>query len=145
MLIADPDAGQNMTEQARSVLRHIDGVVTENSEPLKSLIANINTFSGALAKNTDRVDGIMSGFERMTGGAKKSTAHVYDLAAPRDFPGITKIPPGQLVIPEPEILGNLVQRRDRRQIADWRAQHGVRRQVARYAVARAAIAYHPRL
>ncbi len=107
MLTADPDAGQNMTEQARSVLRHIDGVVTDNSEPLKSLIANINTFAGALAKNTDRVDGIMSGLERMTGGAKKSTAHVFDLAAPREFPGLAKIPPGQLVIPEPEILGNL--------------------------------------
>ena len=107
MLTADPDAGQNMTEQARGVLRHIDGVVTENSEPLKALIANINAFSGALAKNTDRVDGIMSGLERMTGGAKKSTAHVYDLAAPRTFPAIAKRPPGQLVIPEPEILGNL--------------------------------------
>lgn len=107
MLLADPNAGVSMTEQARSVLRSIDTVVTDNSEPLRSLITNINAFAAALAKNTDRVDGIMSGLERMTGGAKKSTAHVYDLAAAHEFPPIAKRPAGQLVIPEPEILGNL--------------------------------------
>ncbi len=107
-LAADPEAGQNMTDSARSVLRHIDTVVTENSEPLKTLIANINTFSGALARNTDRVDGILSGLERMTGGgAKKAAAHIFDLVAPRDFPSLAKIPDGQLLIPEPEILGKL--------------------------------------
>lgn len=107
LLVADPDSGQNMTEAARGVLRHIDGVVTDNAEPLKGLIANINTFSAVLAKNTDRVDGILSGIERMTGGAKKSSAHVFDLITPHDFPKLTKIPAGQLVVPEPEVLGNL--------------------------------------
>jgi phospholipid/cholesterol/gamma-HCH transport system substrate-binding protein len=108
LLSADADAGQNMTDSARNVLRHIDTVVTDNSEPLKTLIANINTFSGALARNTDRVDGILSGLERMTGGgAKKAAAHVFDLIAPRDIPPLTKTPDGQLLIPEPEILGKL--------------------------------------
>ena len=46
LLSADPDAGQNMTEAARGVLRHIDDVVNDNAEPLRTLIANINTFSG---------------------------------------------------------------------------------------------------
>lgn len=108
LLSADPDAGQNVTDSARSVLRHIDTVVTDNSEPLKSLIANINTFSGALARNSDRVDGILAGLERMTaGGAKKASAHVFDLIAPRDFPPLPKTPQGQLLIPEPDILGKL--------------------------------------
>lgn len=108
LLSADPNAGQNITESARVVLRHIDTVVSDNSEPLKALIANINTFSGALARNTDRVDGILSGLERMTGGgAKKASAHVFDLIAPRDIPPLAKIPEGQLLIPEPEILGKL--------------------------------------
>ena len=75
LLSADPDAGQNMTEAARGVLRHIDNVVNDNAEPLRTLIANINTFSAALARNSDRVDGILSGLERMTGGGtQKSTA-----------------------------------------------------------------------
>jgi phospholipid/cholesterol/gamma-HCH transport system substrate-binding protein len=108
LLVADANAGQNMTESAKNVLRHIDTVVTDNSEPLKTLIANINSFSGALARNTDRVDGILSGLERMTGGnAKKASAHVFDLIAPREFPPLAKIPDGQLLISEPEILGKL--------------------------------------
>ena len=61
-----------------------------------------------MARNTDRVDGILSGLERMTGGgAKTASAHVFDLVAPRDFPVLAKIPQGQLLIPEPEILGKL--------------------------------------
>lgn len=108
ILSAEPDAGQSMTEAARGVLRNIDAVVTDNSEPLRSLIANINTFSGALARNTDRVDGILSGLERMTGGnSKKANAHVFDLVAPHDFQPLPKLPQGQLLIPEPDILGKL--------------------------------------
>ena len=90
MLIADANAGQNMTEAARSALRRIDSVVAENSEPLKNVIANINSFSAALARNTDKVDGILAGIERMTGGAKKSAEHVFDLAAPQTLPAIAR-------------------------------------------------------
>ncbi len=69
-----------MTEAARSVLHDIDGIVNDNKEPLKTLIANINTFSGVLAHNSDRVDGILAGLERMTGGGKaKSSATTIDL------------------------------------------------------------------
>jgi phospholipid/cholesterol/gamma-HCH transport system substrate-binding protein len=107
LMIADPEAGQNMTEAARSVLRNIDTVVTQNSEPLKGLITNINTFSAVLSKNSERIDGILGGLERMTGGGKKSTANVFDLAAPRSLPTLQKIPAGQLVVPEPELLGSL--------------------------------------
>jgi phospholipid/cholesterol/gamma-HCH transport system substrate-binding protein len=108
LLLADPNAGQNMTDAARSVLRNIDTVVTDNSEPLRTLIANFNTFSGALARNSERVDGILSGLEKMTGGgAQKAKAHVYDLASPGNIPALAKIPKGQLLIPEPELLGSL--------------------------------------
>ena len=61
LLVADPLAGQNMTQTARDALRHVDALVTENSEPLRNLIANINTFSNTLARNADRVDGIVAG------------------------------------------------------------------------------------
>lgn len=106
LLAADPNAGQNISETARSVLRNIDSVVTDNSEPLHKLIGNLNTFSDALARNTDRVDGIFSGLERMTGGSS-SKARIFDLVAPHDFPKLRKIPQGQLFIPEPEIVGKL--------------------------------------
>lgn len=106
LLVADPNAGQTMTDAARTVLRNLDTVVTDNTEPLKTMIANINTFSAALARNSDRIDGIVAGVERMTGaGAKKAKAHVYDLIAPKTFPEIKKIPSAQIVLPEPDILG----------------------------------------
>src|SRR6202795_382584 len=40
-LIAEPGAGVSMTEAARDALRHVDSVLVENSEPLKSTIANL--------------------------------------------------------------------------------------------------------
>jgi len=101
-LVADPSAGQSMTEAARQALRRIDTVLADNSDALKSSITNLNTFTGALARNSDRVDGILSGLERMTAGTPaKPTPALYDLTAPRSFPASDKPAKGQLVIPEP--------------------------------------------
>ena len=87
MLVADPTAGQSMTEVARQALRKIDALVSDNSESLHSAITNLNTFSGALARNSDRVDVILNGLEQMTGGkAAKEQAVSYDLKAPTTFP-----------------------------------------------------------
>ncbi len=105
LLTAEKNAGQGMTQAARDALRHIDAVVTENAEPLKNLIANIDKFSGALARNTDRVDGILAGVERLTGGGQKSISRVYDLVPPRTITGIAKLPAGQLLVAEPTTLG----------------------------------------
>ena len=104
LLTAEKNAGQGMTQAARDTLRHIDAVVTENSEPLKNMIANIDKFSGALARNADRVDGILAGVERLTGGGQKAISRIYDLAVPRAIAGITKVPAGQLLVAEPTTL-----------------------------------------
>ncbi len=45
-LIAEPGAGQGMTQAARDALRKVDTVLSENSEPLKDTIANFKVFSG---------------------------------------------------------------------------------------------------
>ena len=104
-LIADPTAGQSMTEAARQALRRIDAVLADNSDSLKSSIANLNTFTGALARNSDRVDGILSGLERMTAGTPvKATPTLYDLTAPRAFPASEKAAKSQLVVLEPTAL-----------------------------------------
>ena len=107
LLVADPLAGQNMTQTARDALRHVDALVTENSEPLRNLIANINTFSNTLARNSDRVDGIVAGLERMTGGGAKPQQRIFDLPPARDFAAPSNLPTGQLVIPEPTSLALL--------------------------------------
>jgi phospholipid/cholesterol/gamma-HCH transport system substrate-binding protein len=101
VLSAEPGAGVTMTQAARDALRRLEGVLAENSEPLRSTIANFNTFSAALARNSDRLDGIITGVERLTGtGPTAAPPIIYDLTAPRVFPPL-KTPAGQLSVPEP--------------------------------------------
>jgi len=103
ILLADPAAGQSMTEAARQALRRIDAVLADNSDPLKNAIANLNTFTAALARNSDRVDTILAGLEHALGGGSAKTAvpKYYDLAAPRSFPPFDKAAKSQLVVLEP--------------------------------------------
>ncbi|HSD91521.1 MAG TPA: ABC-type transport auxiliary lipoprotein family protein [Methyloceanibacter sp.] len=105
-LIAAPLAGQDWTQSARDAFQRVDTILAENSEALHSAISNIDTFSDALARNSDRVDGILAGLERMTGGGTgKSEIPVYDLVAATDFPSKPeKSPDWLLVVPEPMTL-----------------------------------------
>jgi len=102
VLAADPGASMSMTQAARDALRQLEALLGENSEPLHDTIANLKIFSAALARNSDRLDGIITGLERFTGGgAAAANQIIYDLTAPRDFPTIKKAPSGQFSIPEP--------------------------------------------
>jgi phospholipid/cholesterol/gamma-HCH transport system substrate-binding protein len=108
VLVADPAAGQSMTEVARQALSKLDALVSDNSDSLHSAITNLNTFSGALARNSDRVDVILNGLEQMTGGkAAKEQPVPYDIKAPTTFPPPAKAANAQLVIPEPTALVTL--------------------------------------
>ena len=102
VLTADPLAGQSMTQAARDALRRVDSVLGENAAPLRETIANLNIFSQALARNSSRLDAIITGVERMTGGGPPAAPPVvYDLMAPRNFPPDVKAPAGLLAIAEP--------------------------------------------
>jgi phospholipid/cholesterol/gamma-HCH transport system substrate-binding protein len=101
LLVADAAAGQSLTQAARDTLRRLSGIMADNAEPLHTSLANLNTFSAALARNSDKLDGIVAGLERMTGGGRKGPTVYYDLTAPRAFPPPPKVNPAQLVIPEP--------------------------------------------
>ncbi len=101
-LIAEPGAGQGMTQAARDALRRVDTVLSENSEPLKSTIANLQVFSEGLARNTGKLDSIIAGLEKMTGGGTSTAPKtIYDLRAPQKFDPVNKTIRGQLAIPEP--------------------------------------------
>src|SRR4051812_19711529 len=67
VLAASPDAGVSMTQAARDALRRLEGVLSENSEPLRDTIANFKIFSAALARNSGRLDGLLGGLEKLTG------------------------------------------------------------------------------
>jgi phospholipid/cholesterol/gamma-HCH transport system substrate-binding protein len=106
-LIAEPGAGQSMTQAARDALRKVDSVLSENSEPLKDTIANFKVFSEGLARNTGKLDSIVAGIEKMTGGGTTPQKVTYDLRAPRNFPPPVKAIKGQLALPEPSAVAML--------------------------------------
>ena len=66
-LIADPGAGEGMTQAARSALRRVNSVLADNAEPLKNTIANLQVFSEGLARNTGKLDSIVAGLEKNDG------------------------------------------------------------------------------
>ncbi len=104
ILIAEPGAGLSMTQAARDALRHVDSVLSDNADSLHTTIANLQTFSEGLAKNTPRLDGILSGVERMTGAVPAPRKTIYDLRAVADFPEPKKELRAQLAIPEPSAV-----------------------------------------
>jgi phospholipid/cholesterol/gamma-HCH transport system substrate-binding protein len=106
-LIAEPGAGQSMTQAARDALRKVDSVLSENSEPLKKTIANLQTFTDGLARNTGKLDSIVAGLEKMTGGGTPAQKITYDLIAPQNPGPASKTIKGQLAIPEPSAVAML--------------------------------------
>jgi phospholipid/cholesterol/gamma-HCH transport system substrate-binding protein len=96
-----------MTQAARDALRKVDSVLSENSEPLKKTIANLETFTDGLARNTGKLDSIIAGLEKMTGGGAPAQKVTYDLRGPQDLGPAAKTIKGQLAIPEPTAVAML--------------------------------------
>jgi phospholipid/cholesterol/gamma-HCH transport system substrate-binding protein len=101
VIAADPLAWQSMTQAARTMLQRLDTILSDNADNFKTAISNISTFAEALGRNSNRVDTILAGLERMTGGEKATPAVVYDLAPVRAFPPVEKTAEAQLTIAEP--------------------------------------------
>ncbi|WP_369722464.1 ABC-type transport auxiliary lipoprotein family protein [Bradyrhizobium sp. LLZ17] len=106
-LIAEAGAGQSMTQAARDALRRVDSVLEDNSGPLKDTISNFRTFSDGLARNTGKLDGILAGLEKMTGGGAPAQKITYDLRAPQNPGAAGKTLAGSLAIPEPTAVAML--------------------------------------
>ena len=104
---ADAAAGQSMSGAARDVLRRLDGILADNAKPLKTMITNLDTFAGALARNSDKLDGIVAGLERMTGGAAKARRRFTTSPFPVCSRPFEKTPSTQLTIAEPTALSVL--------------------------------------
>jgi phospholipid/cholesterol/gamma-HCH transport system substrate-binding protein len=106
VLMAPPQAGQDWTQAARDAFQRVDDVLAENSDALQSAITNIDTFAGALARNSDKVDGILAGLEKMTGGGtSQAQAHLFDLVVANKLPSPPQQAPSWLlVVPEPTTL-----------------------------------------
>jgi len=66
-IVADPAATQDVTAAAREALQRVNSLIADNSQTLHSAIANLDTFSQALARNSGRVDSVLAGIETLTG------------------------------------------------------------------------------
>ena len=108
LLVATADETQSLARAAKTALAQLDGILTDNAQPMRGVIANLGTFSAVLARNSARVDSILAGLEKMTGGgAPKPPPVSYDLNAP-EFPPPEKSPGKalamQIALPEPTAL-----------------------------------------
>jgi phospholipid/cholesterol/gamma-HCH transport system substrate-binding protein len=106
-LVAEPGAGQGMTQAARDALRKVDSVLSENAGALKDTIANFKVFSEGLARNTGKLDGIVAGLERMTGVTSPPPKITYDLRALQNPGPVGKVINVQWAIPEPSAVAML--------------------------------------
>lgn len=67
-LVADPAATQDVTQAAREVMRRVEKFIVDNEASFNNALRNVETFTAALARNSERVDRVMAGVEKLTGG-----------------------------------------------------------------------------
>ena len=103
-LVAPANVGRDWTQSARDAFQQVEQILDENQTSFKESIENIEAFTDALARNSDKVDGILAGIERMTGGGK-AAGLLYSLKPAKDLPPAPKTPPSwKLTVPEPTTL-----------------------------------------
>ena len=103
-LVAPPNVGRDWTQSARDAFQEVEQILDENRVPVNESIENIRVFTDALARNSDKVDGILKGIERLTGGGKDA-ALLYSLKPASDLPPKPSAPPSwKLTVPEPSTV-----------------------------------------
>ena len=69
VLTADPNGLQDVTEAIRATLQNINRVVTDNQESVKNALHNLETFTGSLARNSEKIDDVMAKVDGVMGKA----------------------------------------------------------------------------
>jgi len=59
-LTADPNKLQDVTEAIRGTLQNINKIVADNQESVKNSLKNLETFTNSLARNSEKIDGLMA-------------------------------------------------------------------------------------
>src|SRR5919205_2225885 len=59
-LMADPNRLQDVTEAIRGTLQNINKIVADNQESVKNSLKNLETFTNSLARNSEKIDGVMA-------------------------------------------------------------------------------------
>ena len=69
VLTADPNALQDVTEAIRATLQNVNRIVADNQESVKNSLHNLETFTAALARNSEKIDDIMVKVDGVMGKA----------------------------------------------------------------------------
>jgi phospholipid/cholesterol/gamma-HCH transport system substrate-binding protein len=69
MLTADPAGLQDVTESIRATLQNINKVVADNQGSVKNALHNLETFTASLARNAEKIDGVMLKVDGVMGKA----------------------------------------------------------------------------
>ncbi|MBV8443005.1 MAG: membrane integrity-associated transporter subunit PqiC [Hyphomicrobiales bacterium] len=100
ILVADPGASQSLGQAAQQAVNQLNAILGDNASPLHNAIVSFGSFSDALGRNSGRIDNIMAGLEKMTGGGPQPPAPIfYDLNAPA-FPPAPKPLTAQIAVAE---------------------------------------------
>jgi phospholipid/cholesterol/gamma-HCH transport system substrate-binding protein len=104
-LVAAAGVGQNLMDSARETLHNIDTLIADNAKPLHTAITGFSTFADMLGRNSKRIEDMIGGLEKMTGGGpEKMPPLLYDLAAAKNFPATMKPLNGQMSVPDVSAL-----------------------------------------
>ncbi len=105
LLVVGPDVGRNLTESVQETLHRVDAILNDNAKPLHTAITGVAAFADMLGRNSERVEGLLGGLEKLAGtGAAKQGPTIYDLAAATGFPPTERTIKAQLVVPDPSAL-----------------------------------------
>src|ERR1700754_2665514 len=69
VLTADPHALQDVTEAIRATLQNVNRLVAENQQSVKNSLRNLETFTAALARNSEKIDNVMLRVDGVMGKA----------------------------------------------------------------------------
>jgi phospholipid/cholesterol/gamma-HCH transport system substrate-binding protein len=78
-LRAESNAGQDMSTAVRETLGKVNAVISENQEAVHTAITNIETFTKALARSSEKLDGLMSGGTKLVSDATDAMASFKQL------------------------------------------------------------------
>lgn len=101
LLTADPAMGQSMTTSAREAFQAITRLVDDNRGEIRTSISNIANFTDALSRNSEKVDSILAGLQRMVGGKDRASGKLFDVTAATSFPSFDRQPKYTLAIKDP--------------------------------------------
>src|SRR6202048_3813823 len=84
VLTADPNALQDVTEAIRGTLQNINRIVADNQETVKASLKNLETFTAALARNSEKIDNVMLKVDGVVGKADNLMLGLNTLAGGKE-------------------------------------------------------------